>query len=574
MSVVVRTRALTALSVVLLLAGLLAPDVRAAAPTARAARSSLSGLVTDAATGAPLAGAAVLVGGTAVAFTGADGRYQAAYTGTGPAPVVVRLPGYEPFSTGPLTLSSSTPTAADAALVRGSGAVSGRVTSASAPIPLADAWVSAAFPVTRADGTVAWVHGAAVRTDAQGRYTLPLGAGAHRIRFRKGGYGETWWGGSYGAAGGREVTLAAGQRAGGIDVALGNPLGGGRPWGVYYGPSDMVWQWWNAASDQRRAEVQPLLSVILDRPKAQWMGDWTTPAEVGRFIQATTQGDPDVLVQMAVFRMVPWEHDACRRLPSPEQQASYKQWTDQVAQVIGDTHMVLILQPDGPFATCHKRNDPLYSRLIGYATRVFSSLPNTAVYIDAGADDWNRSPQWHRGKGPLKYALRLLLPAGIEHARGFAFNSTHYDRTEPNVRYAARIVAALEKRGIKDKHAVINTSSNGRGFPGYEYQGRTFDHIKECNAKGRPHPCVTLGIPPTLDVASKRWGMSASVRRLAAEHVDAYLWFGRPWLYWQNKPFLLDRALKLAKFSPYRGVEGSYPKAPVPAAAWPRPRTP
>src|SRR3954471_6332116 len=42
--------------------------------------------------------------------------------------------------------------------------------------------------------------------------------------------------------------------------------------------------------------------------------------------------------------------------------------------------------------------------------------------------------------------------------------------------------------------------------------------------------CVTLGIPPTTAVASTRWPLSPVSRRRAAAHVDAYLWFGRPWL--------------------------------------------
>ena len=38
---------------------------------------------------------------------------------------------------------------------------------------------------------------------------------------------------------------------------------------------------------------------------------------------------------------------------------------------------------------------------------------------------------------------------------------------------------------------------------------------------------------------------------LAEKYVDAYLWFGRPWLYEQRAPFLLDRALALVRSSPY-----------------------
>ena len=63
--------------------------------------------------------------------------------------------------------------------------------------------------------------------------------------------------------------------------------------------------------------------------------------------------------------------------------------------------------------------------------------------------------------------------------------------------------------------------------------------------------CVTLGIPPTTDVADSRWGLSPADRALAAANVDAYLWIGRPWLFMQADPFLTKRALWLARTTPW-----------------------
>ncbi len=62
---------------------------------------------------------------------------------------------------------------------------------------------------------------------------------------------------------------------------------------------------------------------------------------------------------------------------------------------------------------------------------------------------------------------------------------------------------------------------------------------------------MTLGIPPTIDVGDTRWGMNAHDRRLASRYVDAYMWFGRPWLYNQASPFDMNRALTLARTTPY-----------------------
>ena len=100
-------------------------------------------------------------------------------------------------------------------------------------------------------------------------------------------------------------------------------------------------------------------------------------------------GDPEVLVQMAVFRMKPWEHEACDRLPTAAERASYKQWIDRFAAGRSAAqHTAIILQPDGPFALCAPGGSKVPSHLIGYAARTFTALPHTSVYIDAGAADW------------------------------------------------------------------------------------------------------------------------------------------------------------------------------------------
>jgi hypothetical protein len=235
-------------------------------------------------------------------------------------------------------------------------------------------------------------------------------------------------------------------------------------------------------------------------------------------------------------------HVACAALPTEEQQRSYRDWTDKFAEAIGDAHVAMILQADGPFALCAPGGSKLPSHLIRYSARVFGALPHTSVYIDAGAADWLRDD-------PAR-AARILVPAGVEGVRGFALNSTHYDSTGREIAFGTSIVEELTARGISGKHFVINTSSNGRPFPGYKYDGPNFNNARLCKTLDQRR-CVTLGIPPTTDVADPRWGLSDKNRARAAQHVDAYLWFGRPWLYNQASPFVMRRALAVARTTPY-----------------------
>ncbi|MGZ6745204.1 MAG: glycoside hydrolase family 6 protein [Nocardioides sp.] len=323
-----------------------------------------------------------------------------------------------------------------------------------------------------------------------------------------------------------------------------NPLAQ-HPWGVYLGPSDMAYEPWAESSGTQRA----LLDRIVLQPKAQWFGKWVPDNQIAdrvhKLIDNATGGDPNVLTQMAIFRMTPWEGNdrVCNRLPTTAEVASYKSWVTRAAAAIGDSYVALILQPDGPFALCALHGSLLPSHLVRYAAKKFAANPNTYVYIDAGADDWDKS-------NPAT-ALKILIPAGISLVRGFAFNSTHYDETADQVDFGAEVVQALAAKGIYDKHFVVNTSSNGQGFNGYDYKGPDFDNAYVCKDTTQ-HSCVTLGIPPTADVGNAAWGMTFQQRIEAVASCDGFLWFGRPWLFDQASPFVLKRALALARTTPWQ----------------------
>lgn len=322
-----------------------------------------------------------------------------------------------------------------------------------------------------------------------------------------------------------------------------NPLAG-RAWGVYRGPLEHSWHAYRTSSGAKRN----LLAKIALRPKATWFGQWLRTdrvhENVREYIRNSQHGDPGALVQMAIFAMRPWEHEACERLATTAEKARYRNWIDTTAAAIGVAHVALVLQPDAPFALCAPGGSDVHLTLMRYATERFAEQPNTSVYIEAGAADWLRDD--------AAKALRILVPAGIRSARGFALNSTHYDSTARQVRFAAAIARALEARGITDKYAVINTAQNGKPFKGYEYDGPSYDNARACSDRD-DRRCVTLGIPPTTDVADPAWGLSQADAADASAYVDGYLWFGRPWLFNQASGWDQQRALTLARTTPYPG---------------------
>jgi endoglucanase len=332
----------------------------------------------------------------------------------------------------------------------------------------------------------------------------------------------------------------AGVANGGIAAAHASDPLVGLAWGNYTGGLDEVFPAYDSADGVDRQ----LLALIALRPRVRWFGAWYLNQNAERvardYIANVTGGQPNVLVQMAVFRLVPWEKQACQSLPDRAQIASYKQWINSFAAGIGDARVALILQPDLPFALCAPGHSTLPLQLVDYAARVFAGLPYTTVYIDAGAKDWESIAQ----------AAYLLQHAGVRYARGFALNDTHYDSNEREIEYGAQIVAALYRRHLPGKHFVINTASNGRPFTYQQYRGPDFDNAAACRTR-RQVRCVTLGIPPTTDVVNPNWGLSPSVRATAGRLLDAFLWIGRPWLDNQADPFDLNRSLLIAGSTPF-----------------------
>jgi endoglucanase len=318
-----------------------------------------------------------------------------------------------------------------------------------------------------------------------------------------------------------------------------NPLAN-LTWRTYDGPKDEVFPAYRAATGTNKK----LLAKIAVRARVRWFGAWISNAQISKtvrdYITNVTAGQSNVLVQMAVFRLVPGESQACKRLPTAAERASYKQWIDRFAGAIGSTHVAMVLQPDLPVWACAPGHSPVPNQLVAYAAKKFSALAHTSVYIDSGAADWRTVAQ----------AVPMLKAAGIRYVRGFALNATHYDSTSHNIEYGMRLVTALAAAGVHDKHFVINTSNNGRPFTFGQYHGADYNDAFTCTTTHQTR-CVTLGIPPTWHVTDRRWKLSAHDRSIAAQRVDAFLWYGRSWLRDQSAPFVLKRALNMARTTPF-----------------------
>ncbi|GAB3772807.1 hypothetical protein FB382_002779 [Nocardioides ginsengisegetis] len=335
-----------------------------------------------------------------------------------------------------------------------------------------------------------------------------------------------------------------------------NPLAN-RLWGVYDGPQDQVWAPYLSAS----GTTKHLIGKVALRPRTKWYGSFVPDAliedTVRSYIAASQDGDPSKLVQLAVFRMAPWEHEACNRPPSQAERTSYRAWIKGLARGIAETPTLVVMQPDGPFLWCAP-NRTVTAKLLTFATKTLSALKRTSVYIDAGAADWCEN---EKGHDPERCAA-ILKRTGIRHARGFALDSTHYNSASSNIRHGAAIVRILKRDGFGSKHFIVDTAQNGRPMTWGEVIPSTPGGLKNdartCSTQ-KMRRCVTLGIPPTAQPGAARYGMPRDVRHLADALVDGFVWFGRPWLHNQADPFVAQRALDMGRTTPWPGPRTGTP---------------
>ncbi|MBS2937108.1 glycoside hydrolase family 6 protein [Nocardioides sp. J2M5] len=327
-----------------------------------------------------------------------------------------------------------------------------------------------------------------------------------------------------------------------------NPLAG-RLWGVYEGPQDQVWRPFTEAT----GKVREALATIAERPRTKWYGafvpDTSIRQTVTDYVASSQDGNPETLAQMAVFRMVPWEGEACTRPTTPAEAASYRTWITELAAGIGSAHTLVVMQPDGPFLLCAP-DRAAKSELLTWATQTLSALPNTSVYIDAGAADWCENGTRQESSSCAK----ILELSGIEYARGFALDSTHYTGPVENIDRGTEILEILRADGYGDKHFIVDTAKSGRPTMWPDIVPATKKDLKNnartCSTR-KMKRCVTLGIPPTPRPADPQWGLPAKQRKIAAKYVDGFVWFGRPWLFNQADPFVAQRALDMVRTTPW-----------------------
>jgi endoglucanase len=272
-----------------------------------------------------------------------------------------------------------------------------------------------------------------------------------------------------------------------------NPLEGVK---LYVDRDSAAYESWRHLSRTGQTRKANLVWKIAREPRNMWLGAFTRPnfaVKVRRLLDAAASEGA-----VPLFTVLRAESTQCS--PGydgggPAEDARTRDWYDALARVIGSTRTVIAFEPDSlGTIDCHaasRRDDRI--RLLRYGVDVLSRLPNTTIYIEATASDWESAAR----------VARKLRAVGIAKVRGFMLNATHYDWTRANIQYGLEV-----SRRTGGKHFVINTAENGRGPV----------HVRQSNGRRLTVWCNPglrgLGPPPTTETSHPK--------------VDAYLWINRP----------------------------------------------
>jgi endoglucanase len=343
------------------------------------------------------------------------------------------------------------------------------------------------------------------------------------------------------AAVGRDTSAQTPVDPRGVSPQSPNPLEGLQFFVDRDSPSWHQWQHFERTGQNGKAA---LIWKIAREPKNIWLGRFTQPNfafKVRSIIDRAT--DDGAVPLFTVLRAQSTKCNPTYQGGGPAEDARTRAWYDDLARVIGDSRVVIAFEPDSVGTIdCHapsRRDDRI--RLLRYGVTKLSELPNTTVYIEGTASDWESAER----------VARKLRAIGIAKVRGFMLNATHYDWTRANIQYGLEV-----SRRTGGKHFVINTAENGRGPI----------HVRQPNGRRLTVWCNPglrgLGPPPTTETSHPK--------------VDAYLWINRPGYAQscQGRPigWFLPRALAYARFAtdweaPPRGTRHGHHKR-YPPSVW------
>lgn len=225
------------------------------------------------------------------------------------------------------------------------------------------------------------------------------------------------------------------------------------------------------APESRATSTDPLVQRALNmQGQAMWI---TNGANVGEFQrelpEAIAKGETLTAV---LYNMVNRDNGGYSAGGASSEQ-DYMRMVQQVSDIVGDSEMIMILEPDTT-GFAHNSNNYSKMQLMTQAARHFQeNNPNMKVFADAA------NPAWMKA-GEIVDVLSQRDT--LNYIDGFAINIAQFQTDSANLKLAEELYA------ITGLPSIADSSRNGNGDPG-----------------GGPHDIagIGLGTLPTFDTGSK-----------------------------------------------------------------------
>ena len=189
---------------------------------------------------------------------------------------------------------------------------------------------------------------------------------------------------------------------------------------------------------QGRQRQAALVERIASQPRFAWFGTFAGPDRIFEYVDRARAAGKVPLI--ALFNV---ESRECQDL------AAARRFYDEAARAIGKRRAIVAFEPDSLGTMPGPRSARACYNAIRYGLGVFSRLPNTWTFMEAGASDW---------EGASRMAPKLRR-VGVCRVKGILLNATHADWTRASVRYGRDLDRRLPCR----LRILVNTAENGRG---------------------------------------------------------------------------------------------------------------
>jgi endoglucanase len=247
--------------------------------------------------------------------------------------------------------------------------------------------------------------------------------------------------------------------------------------------------------------MSALLGDIASEPGAHRFYMWNmgsnVSGQVSHYLEGTQVQQPGTTVMLSTYTLV---HDHCGYTATPAIAARYADFMHQVAEGIGNYHVVFFLELDSLITAPCLTHQQLAIRQaeLRSAVSALEADPHVAVYLDGGAAD----------AVPYRTMAGWLRASGVNQAQGFFLNSTHFDWTSSEIHYGQQI-----SRLLGGSHFIVNTGENGRGPLAPKHRVGHGNEVL-CNPPGR-------GLGP-ISVAG------GVAQQTSYATTDGLLWFSNP----------------------------------------------